>query len=165
MSNPDTDGIAREVAAGLVAVDAPEENDLFPFVADAFFARPEEGSGRKRDDMLGFGVAEVATALAPVALAVSDDLVRYLWSEFSSAMKGEAKTRIQSAVRAVVARLLPSAGAAAHSEPPKALPLTSAQIREIHRRAVTTARQAGLAQSRADALADRLVARLALEAA
>jgi hypothetical protein len=163
-SEPGERLLIAQVAREVVAREAPEEEEVFDPMADAFFAGTQRRT-TKDDDMLGFGVSDVAIALTPVVLAMTDDVVKYLWAETVKAMRGQAAERIHAAVRALFKRAgegarSPAASAAAATTP--GVPVTPALLAEIRKRCVVTAIGLGIKPERAGVLADAVVGQLAV---
>ena len=101
----DTDLII-EVARGMVAETAPEELPLYGTTSAAYRRDPDravrpDSSG---DDLLGFGDA-VAFAVAPVALAMTTEVVRFLGDEVRKALKEQGATAVSAAIRRLFGRL------------------------------------------------------------
>ncbi|GHE99441.1 hypothetical protein GCM10018785_73870 [Streptomyces longispororuber] len=104
---------------------------------------------RTRRDPLGFGAAEVVALIAPVVWLVVNEV-----AQRSAATAVDGASRWGRAwVRRV--RGLP--------DPPAQVPaLSGGQLEDVRRKVVERARASGLAAEAAEALADAVVARLAL---
>lgn len=138
-----------ELARAVVAQAAPEELPLFGAMSRAYAADP--GRTRTRsggDEALGFGLAEAATLLTPIALLAAHQVARSLAEEFGKSMGRAAG----SAVAERVAKLF--------RREPDAPTLTQAQLARVHAIAVEVARAEKLAEARASRLADVLVSHL-----
>ena len=130
---------ARVVAVARAAVSslAPEELLVFDALAERLTRDPERGlrEDRRREDVLGFGVDAALPLLTPVAVAVAAEVLR------------------EVAVRVAEARRLK------HADRTR---LTAAQLTELHGLAHRKALAARLGEARATALADAVVAALAM---
>jgi hypothetical protein len=140
--------LAREVLGEV----APQELPLFDVTSELYRRDPggvdaQAGS----DDMLGFG-AEVIAAMAPIVLSVAGEVVNTLLKQVRAAAESES----ESAVRAMVRRLLRSRGG---EEP--AVALTRQQLREVRDVAIDRARALKVPDADAQLLADAMVGRLA----
>jgi hypothetical protein len=154
--------LVAEVASALVVDAEPTEAGLVAPATKAYFARGKPKPKKSQDDVLGFGVAEVAVALTPIAIAVSDGIVQFLWDETVKAMRGEAAPKIHAAVRALFNRsppVEPKQAPAKESVTP--IQLNQSILAEVHRRALSTAQDLGLKPDKARLLADAMVGRLA----
>ncbi|MGK4578980.1 hypothetical protein [Kitasatospora sp. HPMI-4] len=141
-----------EVVRDVVAEVAPEE---LPLVA-ALAALDEAAALRRlarpstRQDPLGFGLGEVAALVTPVVWLAVNEAARQLGGEAAS---GAAK-----GAKAVARRLL-------HRREETVIPaLTREQLVQVRQLVLETAAQRGLGEQRASAIADAVVARLALTA-
>jgi hypothetical protein len=154
---PDPDALlVVDVARLVVAELAPEEMVVFPHVSAAYF-EPRHGRRRRStgpDDILGFGVAEAATFLTPVALSVLVDVVNYLRTEVLRAIKTESSAAVDHLVSGAFRRLRP------HATPAPVTALTADQLREVRRIALEKARTLRLRDDRAELLADAIVGSL-----
>jgi len=152
----------RAVVEDVVSQAAPEEMAVVAALArldDAGVARVLRKRGRGRADPLGFGVAEVVAIVTPVVWSAVDEACR---TAVQSSVKS-AGGRMARLVRRIVRRSRP-----AEEEPvtgaTEVPPLTREQLALVHRRVVADARTAGLNEADAEALAERVVARLLLAA-
>jgi hypothetical protein len=85
-----------ELARDLVAALAPGEQPLFPAIARAF-KEDRDGKGSLRsggDDILGFGLAEAATLLTPIALVAAKEALGYMAAEIGKELGREAAGEI-----------------------------------------------------------------------
>ncbi|MGW1587470.1 hypothetical protein [Streptomyces sp. NPDC002386] len=142
----------RDVVRDVVAETAPEELPVVAGLAhldDAAVLRRLERGGRGRPDPLGFGLGEITVLVAPVVWLVVDQAAR----QIGSAAAESTTAGLRSLLRRRFRR-----GSSAVTVPP----LTPGQLAEVHRRISETAGRRGLAQERAESLADAVVARLAL---
>lgn len=145
------DRVVRDVVRDVVAEVAPEELVIVEGLTrfdDGTVVRRLAGSGRRRDP-LGFGVAEIAALVTPVVWLVLDEAAK---RAVDSAVDGAAK-----GAKALLHKVLRRRSA------PVTVPvLTREQLGEVRRRVLETAAQRGLGQDRATAIADAVIARLAL---
>jgi hypothetical protein len=162
----DTDLII-EVARGMVAETAPEELPLYGTTSAAYRRDPDRAirPGSAGDDLLGFGDA-VAFAVAPVAIAMATEVVRFLGDELRKALKEQGATAVSAAIRRLFGRLGLATGPATDSAtgPTKAADvpaLSPQQLAEVRRRALAEAHRFRLPAAQAHQLADSLVAQLA----
>ncbi|MEK2479502.1 MULTISPECIES: hypothetical protein [Streptomyces] len=143
----------REVVREVVAEVAPEELAVVAGLArldDATVVRRLERGGGRREP-LGFGLGEIATMAAPVVWLVLDQTARQL----GDAAANGAVTGARSLLRRVFRRRGPEVTVPA---------LTPGQLAEVHRRVREMAAQRGFDEEPAEAIADAVVARLALTA-
>lgn len=143
--------LVATVARDLVAQTAPQELPLFQATSEAYFKNPNKllkGQSGK-DEMLGFGVVEAASAVmaSPIILNIVNDVVNLLIEEAKDA--GLFK-RIFGKSR--------SAGAETKNQ----RPLTPELMTQMHQVAFEEARQYKLSETQAAQLADSLVAKLAM---
>ncbi|MFF2780584.1 hypothetical protein ACFVU3_37505 [Streptomyces sp. NPDC058052] len=143
----------RSVVREVVAEVAPAELVLVDGLAqfdDATAVRRLGGSGGRREP-LGFGLGELAALVTPVVWLVLDQTARKLAeSAVDSSLSGT-----RSWLRRMRRR----------TEEPLAIPpLTTEQLAEVRTRVVETASRRGLSAEEAEAVADAVVARLAIAA-
>ena len=140
-----------ELAQELVASLAPEELPLFGAMSRAFF----EAGGRIRqsrggdDDALGFGVAEAAALLTPVALTLAVAVGNFLADEIRKSFAAETAGFVREQVRRLFRR------------EPSSVALTQAQLVRVRAVALEAATRTKLPKDKAALLADALVGRLA----
>jgi hypothetical protein len=130
--------LARAAVSSL----APEELPVFDAVSERCVRDPERGLriGRTRDDVLGFGIDAIVPLLTPVAIAVAAEVLRSAILRLARARRGSAP---------------------AHA-PETAWRPTAEQFGELHDIAYRKALAARLPDPRATALADAVVAALAM---
>ncbi|MFC5720965.1 hypothetical protein ACFP1Z_12385 [Streptomyces gamaensis] len=143
----------RDVVRDVVSEVAPEElplvTALFRF-DDATVVRRLGRTGGRREP-LGFGLGEVATMVAPVVWLVLDEAARKLAGAAVDGAAAKGKTALRKVLRT------------RRRQPPVAVPaLTREQLADIQARVLETAARRGLDSARAEAIADAVVARLAL---
>jgi hypothetical protein len=137
--------LAGRLARAVVARLAPEEA---PLVEAGVEARSEPAGAER---VLGFGLEVAVPLLAPVALAVAQEVARYVGDRLGDALRG-GRGPIGWLRRGRPRRRRPAR-----------LELTPPQLAEVRRLARERARALGLSESRADALADAIVASLATD--
>ncbi|WP_433870938.1 hypothetical protein [Saccharopolyspora sp. CA-218241] len=150
---PGTRGTAvRDVVHDVVVAVAPEERPVVLGLSrlddDAVVRRLRDQRGRR--EPLGFGLGDLVVMVTPVVWLVLDEAARKV---VGSAVDGAAKG-LGAGLRKVF-RKRPAA-----VEVP---PLTREQLAEVRQRVLEAARQRGMPEERAIAVADAVVARLALE--
>lgn len=151
--------LISDVARDLVAQTAPEELPLFRATSTAYFQNPEKALKDRAgaEEMLGFG-AELATAIAPVALAVTTEVVQFLVAELKTSLSKESSSMISDALRKLFRKFRPAGQSASDVAPA----LSAKQLAEVRRRAYEKARQFQLPEAQADQMADSMVATLAI---
>ena len=151
-------GLAHDVLART----APGELALFPVTSAAYFRDPQAVTARRAggDSALGFGT-ETMVAMAPIALAVSTEVVRWLMGELRTALKTQGAAAIDRAMKRLFGKLVPDDGATKQGGAPAAPSLTPRQLADIRERAISRARQLGLSVPKAEQMADAVVAAVA----
>ena len=159
--HPEQTQIVVDVAREMVASVAPEELPLYRLTSDAYARDPARAHRppARSDDMLGFGEG-VAAALAPVALVMAGEVVRFLGEELRKALREQSANAVSAAVKKLFGKLGRTTDSGGSSPPT----LSARQLAEVRRRALEKARQFRLPQAQADQLADALVAQLATSA-
>ncbi|MEV8322255.1 hypothetical protein [Kitasatospora sp. NPDC056731] len=140
----------RDVVRDVVAEAAAEELPLVAWLTrfdDASAVR--RLAGRSRSEPLGFGLGEVAALVTPVVWLALDQVGQRI---ADAAVDGAAKG-LRAGLRKVFRK-----GAVPVTIPP----LTREQLVEVRQSVLDSAAQRGLAEQRASAIADAVVARLAL---
>ncbi|OEU88123.1 hypothetical protein DB35_17070 [Streptomyces abyssalis] len=161
------DRLARAVLAGSelkeqAGVNARAELEQFDVVAHAFHATPRRGRRRetRQSEPLAFGVEGIATAVTTLVLAVAVDVL----SQLARARTERTASRVASWFRRV---LLRRPGPSTRPAPAPELPegpaaLTPEQMQQIHGIARRNARQLRVPEEIAKAVADGIVAELAM---
>ncbi|MFI2610371.1 hypothetical protein [Kitasatospora sp. NPDC018619] len=140
----------RDVVRDVVAEAAAEELPLVVWLTrfdDASAVR--RLAGRGRSEPLGFGLGEVAALVTPVVWLALDQVGQKL---AGAAVDGAAKG-LKAGLRRVFRK---------GAEPVTIPPLTREQLADVRRSVLESAAQRGMAEDRAAAIADAVVARLAL---
>ena len=145
-----------EVARDLLAQLAPQEKALFRPISESYFKNPEKtlSDNQAKDEMLGFGAAEAVTLLTPVILAVSGDVVKFLFAEAQKAMQSESSNLINETVKSWFGKFRQKDD---KKSPP---PLTAEQMEQVRKVAVLKAKQLKLSEKNTKLLADAIVGSL-----
>ncbi len=142
--------LALELTESVLTRLAPEEVLILPDISQEFFDDPERSVARAREETLGFG-ADVAL-LAPFALSVAIEVVKFLLSLAKDALGPEVKSGLAAWVR----RVVPGRGTRpAQADPAPAL--TREQLVLVRQVAYSRAHDLGLDDDRAATLADAVV--------
>ena len=145
-----------EVARDLLAQLAPQEKALFRPISESYFKNPEKtlSDNQAKDEMLGFGSAEAVTLLTPVILAVSGDVVKFLFAEAQKAMQSESSNLINETVKSWFGKFRQKDD---KKSPP---PLTAEQMEQVRKVAILKAKQLKLSEKNTKLLADAIVGSL-----
>lgn len=168
--------LIAEVAKDAVAQLSPQELPLFLASSRAFFKDPDAVQAEGKDEMIGFGVGEVAGMVTPVVLAVALEVVRSVAEQIKETVKEESGGLTAEWVRLVFKKYRPpqkeeqvSGGNEinAESSTTKAAsvlpaPLTAQQLAAVRQAALKKARQLKLPEAKAKILADAIVGGLAV---
>ncbi len=143
--------LVRDVVRAVVTKVAPEELPVVAGLAEFDDATVVRRLGRRRQarEPLGFGVGELVVVVTPVVWLVVDQAAKKI---AGAAVDGTAK-----GARAVLRRLFRR-----RSAPVVVPPLTREQLREVRQQVLEATWERGLSDKRATAVADAVVARLAL---
>ncbi|WP_354637649.1 hypothetical protein [Kitasatospora camelliae] len=148
-------GSVRDVVVDVVTQLAPEELPLLRGLDGMPAEKVVELFGRRRrGEPLGFGLAEAAALVTPV-----------VWMAVDEACRAAVGAGVERAGRGF-RRLWRRGGGRGHARPavePPVPPLDARQLAAVHARVHAGAREAGLDESAAGALADCVVARLATD--
>ncbi|MBN1203836.1 MAG: hypothetical protein JXB05_02790 [Myxococcaceae bacterium] len=159
-------GLAADLAQAFVAQGAPQELPLFGAMREVYLRDPERALAQQssKGQPLGFGMAEAAVLLTPVALKVATEVVRFISGELGKHLKEEGSGVLRSLVRRIFQWFKPS-----REEPAKekALPprLTPELLVEVHAIALAQARQVHIPEQQAQLLADSMVGSLSMASA
>lgn len=132
---------------------APAEVDLFPLVAEAFFAEGRLPARRRIDDRLGAGVdlVDVVVTISPVALMIAN--------EAAKALIGEAtKTSVKAVGRRVVGRY--RAWRRRRKQTPETAPGVATENAELRARLIDLAVEHALPKEDAARLVDAVLEQL-----
>jgi hypothetical protein len=150
------DDLVAALARATVERAAPEELPLFGPMSEAYLADPSAlDGGKKRDEMLGFGVDAAVVLVTPVALQVARDVLGFLHEQ----LRERAREQGESAIDRIIARLVGGKDDAPADEPVPEL--TDAQLEQVRALALEKARTLKLSDTKAALLADSLVGSLA----
>ncbi len=147
--------VVERLSKDIVGSIASEELAFFPATLSTFF---ERGSAVRRspraDDRLGFGLADVAELVSPVAIAVAISVVHHLTDETGKvvARRGIGAWR---SLRQRLRRSPEAAGAESEVDLPQLSPEQEAEVAELARR---RARELGLDDERTALLVAALLA-------
>jgi hypothetical protein len=150
------DDLVAALARATVERAAPEELPLFGPMSEAYLADPSAlEDGKRRDEMLGFGVDAAVVLLTPVALQVARDVLGFLHEQ----LRERAREHGEGAIDRIIARLVGKDDGAAAAEPVDEL--TDEQLQQVRTLALEKARTLKLSDAKATLLADSLVGSLA----
>lgn len=140
--------LEHELARWVVTQVAPEEQELFGVINDAYQRDPDRvaGGAGSRDEMLGFGFETVAVLMTPVVLAAVAEVVRYLAAEVVGAVG------VQGRLRRILRRNSET------SQDDSAL--DAAQLARVREIVLAKCQQAGVEEARSQLLADGVVGAL-----
>jgi hypothetical protein len=147
------DVIAEAAPAELLVVDGLRQ-------LDPDTVRKRLRSRRQSRDPVGFGLDVVVPLMTPVAWIAVDELVRRFVDDASGSLAGRIGKALSTVARRVTHR--PRAEVTATATVP---PLSPSQLEEVRRRVLELAPKYYLTSGDAEALADRVVARLVLATA
>lgn len=150
--------LVAEVAKDLLSQVAPQEMPLFRSISSSYFNNPEKALNdqKAKDELLGFGAAEAVTLITPALLAVSSDVINFLFAEAQKAMKSESTNLIQETVKSWFSKAHPKEE---KKSPP---PLTAEQLALVRKIAEKKAQQLKLSKETTKLLADAIVGSLAV---
>lgn len=149
-----------ELARLALESSAPDELMVFDEVADEFFADQTAAlNPRSRDESVGFGL-ELAL-LAPAALAICGEVVRFVADLLAETFKDEAKSALGSYFR----RIVVSRDQPAEPESPQSvLRLSDEQMQRVHEAALREGRRLKLPEETAALLGNAIVGALLVDA-
>lgn len=149
------DDLVAALARATVERAAPEELPLFRATSEAYLRDPASlGSGKSRDEMLGFGVEAAAMLVTPVALQVARDVLGFLHEQ----LRERAREHGEGAIDRLLARLVGKDEPEEGAEP---VELSDEELERVRAVALEKARALKLSDERATLLADSLVGSLA----
>ncbi len=143
-----------DLSKQMVTQVAPEELDLFDELIEEYFDNPTPPDLSESDDedALGFGLNELAMAITPAAAAAASSAVGYILSEVLKSAQEEGAAILAKKVRKLL------------NPEDKAEALTTEQLRQVRRLALTQAKIFGMESGQARSMADALIGSLALAA-
>lgn len=150
--------LVADMARDLLSRLAPQEKALFKSISESYFKDPEKtvAEQKAKDELLGFGAAEAVTLITPIVLAVSSDVLKFLFAEAQKAMQSESTTLINETVESWFGKFRQKEDKKA---PP---PLTTEQLEQVRKIAVKKAKQLKLSEKNTKMLADAIVGSLAI---
>lgn len=149
------DDLVAALARATVERAAPEELPLFRATSEAYLRDPASlGSGKSRDEMLGFGVEAAAMLVTPVALQVARDVLGFLHEQ----LRERAREHGEGAIDRLLARLVGKDEPEEGAEP---VELSDEELDRVRAVALEKARALKLSDEKATLLADSLVGSLA----
>ena len=146
--------LITDLSKQMVTQVAPEELDLFDELIEEYFddPSPPDLSESDDDDALGFGLNGVVVAITPAAAAAASSVIGYIVSEVLKAAQEESAAVLVSKVRKLF------------NSKDESESLTTEQLRQVRRLALSQAKVFGMETSQARSMADALVGSLALAA-
>jgi len=138
--------LVGEIARDVVTQIAPQELPIFRAVSEAYFANPGDAlkSLKSEDRVLGFGLEPTAALLTPVVLRVLTEVFQFLLPIAKKAVEDGLGSEISVIIKRMFARFGCS----------KSPILTEEQIRLIHRKVLTAAKNLRLSDDKAASLAN-----------
>lgn len=160
MENSNHNQLVAKIAKDLLAQVAPQEKALFRSISETYFKNPEKALAEQKpkDDMLGFGVGEAVGLITPVALAISGDVVKFLFEEATKVMKGESTDLITETVKSWFGKLHHEK----KNEKKSSHPLTIEQLEQVRKIVIKKAKQLNLSEKNTKLLADAIIGSLAI---
>jgi hypothetical protein len=158
MDGSNHERLVADMARDLLSRLAPQEKALFKSISESYFKDPEKtvAEQKAKDELLGFGAAEAVTLITPIVLAVSSDVLKFLFAEAQKAMQSESTTLINETVESWFGKFRQKEDKKA---PP---PLTTEQLEQVRKIAVKKAKQLKLSEKNTKMLADAIVGSLAI---
>jgi DNA replicative helicase MCM subunit Mcm2 (Cdc46/Mcm family) len=152
--------LVSEFAKDILGELAPQEKALFKPISEAYFKNPEKvlAAQQGKDELLGFGAAEAAALITPIVLAVSTEVVQFLFQEARKAVQSESSSLINETVKSWFGKLQPEEKEKTSPPPP---PLTPEQLEQVRKIAIKKARLLKLSETNTKLLADAIVGGLA----
>lgn len=146
--------LITDLSKQMVTQVAPEELDLFDELIEEYFddPSPPDLSESDDDDALGFGLSGVVVAVTPAAAAAASSVLGYILSEVLKSAQEESAAVLANKVRKLF------------NPKDKAEALTTEQLRQVRRLALSQAKIFGMEAGQARSMADALVGSLALAA-
>ena len=149
---PESRALVTEVSKEIVSEIAPEELEMADELLDDYYADPEVHEGK--DDSLEFG-SEFLAASTPVVAMALHALFGFIVSEVWASAQKEGATMIAQKMKVL---LNP-----AKEQPEPALGLTQEQLEKAKKLIKKEAQRGGMNPKKAEDLALKIVARIALK--
>lgn len=160
MADSTQNQLIAEVTRDLISQVAPQERALFKSISERYFQNPEQvlADQPSKDELLGFGIGEAVELITPIALAVSADVIKFLYEEAKNAMKGESADLINARVRSWFGKLQGEK----KKEKESVTPLTTVQLGQVRKIVLEKTKQLKLSEKNRKLLADAIVGDLAI---
>lgn len=158
MTSAENNQLIADVARDIVAQTEPGELPLFRAISTQYFKRPAEALKNQsgRDELLGFGPGEMVSLLTPAVLVVMTQVVTFLATEVRQSVAEESASLINEQVR----RMFKKFRKEGTRDEPGPVPLTLEQLALVRTQAYEKFLQLKLSDTRANSLADAVVASL-----
>jgi hypothetical protein len=148
--------LVTEITRGILSEIAPEEMPVFAAASRTYLADPKAALRQleSKDNVLGFGVEDVAGMVTPAALLATSETLDFLMHVAKKGVEDGLTGEISQIVKAMFARFRSSRDAPS--------PLTREHIDLIHRNVLAAARRQHLPTDKAQSLANAVTAQLVL---
>jgi hypothetical protein len=158
MTSVENNQLIADVARDVIAQTEPGELPLFRAIKTEYFKRPVEALKNQsgRDELLGFGMGETVPLLTPAVLVVMSQVVAFLTEVVRQSVVEESASLINERVRRLFKKFRPEE---TRDELAPA-PLTREQLVQVHKQAYEKFLELKLSGTRANYLADAVVASL-----
>ena len=158
MTNVENNQLIADVARDIIAQTEPGELPLFRAISTEYFKRPAEAAKNQsgRDELLGFGIGDAVPLVTPAMLVVMTQVVAFLTEVVRQSFVEESANLVNEQVRSMFKKFRLE-GERDELAP---APLTREQLVQIHKQAYEKFLQLKLSESRANNLADAVVASL-----
>ena len=146
------------VARDVITQTEPGELPLFRAISTEYFKRPAEALKNQsgRDELLGFGMGETVSLLTPAVLVVTTQVVAFLTEVVRQSVVEESASLINERVRRMFKKFRQE-GTRDELAP---APLTREQLVLVHKQAYEKFLELKLSGTRANYLADAVIASL-----
>ncbi len=154
----DQNQLVADWARDIVTQTAPEELPLFRVKSVEYFKNPDKllKSQKSKDDMLGFGAAEVVILVTPYVLTIATQVIKFVTEELSKALATQSADAIGDIVKHIFQR------PGKKQDDTTSIQLTHEQLAQIYHVAYQTAIGLQLPDEKAKLLAHATVGSLAL---
>lgn len=158
MTNVENNQLIADVAHDIIAQTEPGELPLFRAISTEYFKRPTEAAKNQSggDELLGFGIGDAVPLVTPAMLVVMTQVVAFLTEVVRQSFVEESANLVNEQVRSMFKKFRLE-GERDELAP---APLTREQLVQIHKQAYEKFLQLKLSESRANNLADAVVASL-----
>jgi hypothetical protein len=158
VTNGENNLLIVDVARDIVAQTEPGELPLFRAISTEYFKRPAKAVKNQsgRDELLGFGIGETVSLLTPAVLVVTTQVVAFLTEVVRQSVVEESASLINERVRRMFKKFRQE-GARDELAP---APLTREQLAQVHKQAYEKFLELKLSGTRANRLADAVLASL-----